>query len=336
MKVIISAGVALLFLFNVGVLKAECTDSSVDKNGNIHEYLQAKKVECPKVKVNESCPDKKGSHPVIKSNGDCSQKQLQGDLTVVEETKSTKCETKTAECKKHSEPCKQLRGDLTAVEETKSTKCEPKTTECKKHSEPCKQQTTSKCGTTTKHGTPCSTASFSSSKSSSGSSKTSSCDNKTTTPVASQICGSVMPLTNKFSTPALAGDANDLKISVDQATSKQFEFNYKPTGTNGYAGFTWSSGKELNMQGATSLTFCAKGNGTINEFSVGGTGSNDSSKTSLTNTTLTSDWKTYTIDLTGKDLSKIADGFGFSASKADNPAGFTMDIKNIQFDFAKK
>ena len=47
---------------------------------------------------------------------------------------------------------------------------------------------------------------------------------------------------------------------------------------------------------------------------------------------LTNQWKQYTIDLKGKDLSNIIGGFAWAGSKDDNPDGFTIYLDDIRFE----
>lgn len=93
----------------------------------------------------------------------------------------------------------------------------------------------------------------------------------------------------------------------------------------------------FDLTGAKALTFWAKGeNGgeVISEFKAGGiTGEyGDSDSASLGPVTLTKEWKKYTIDLTGLDLSYISGGFCWVASKADNPDGFTFYLDDIRYE----
>jgi len=98
---------------------------------------------------------------------------------------------------------------------------------------------------------------------------------------------------------------------------------------------TMKGGYDLSQY--TKLTFWArgeKGGEVINEFKVGGiTGAYpDSDATSMGPITLSKDWKQYEIDLKGLDLSFISGGFEFSASKAENPDGFTIYLDDIKYE----
>lgn len=100
----------------------------------------------------------------------------------------------------------------------------------------------------------------------------------------------------------------------------------------------WGSKKGgYDLTGYKRLTFMAKGlkgGEKIAEFKVGGiTGEyGDSDSGSMGPVTLTKDWKKYTIDLADKNLSNIVGGFAWSASRDDNPEGFTIYFDEIRFE----
>jgi hypothetical protein len=95
-----------------------------------------------------------------------------------------------------------------------------------------------------------------------------------------------------------------------------------------------------NLSGAARLTFWARGasGGEKIEFLLGGiTGLyNDSvqppRKTGVM--TLTPNWQSYTINLTGADLSRISGGFAWTATQADNPNGATFYLDDIRYENA--
>jgi len=74
--------------------------------------------------------------------------------------------------------------------------------------------------------------------------------------------------------------------------------------------------------------------GTLAEVKMGGiTGEYaDTDSASIGPLTLTPEWKEYSIDLSGKDLSYISGGFCFAASAADNPEGFTIYFDDIYYE----
>lgn len=90
-----------------------------------------------------------------------------------------------------------------------------------------------------------------------------------------------------------------------------------------------------NLTGATKLTFWARGSagGERVDFFFGTIKppkpyyDTDTSKISAT---LTTDWKQYTIDLTGKNLTRIKTGFGWSLAGQGRPVTFYID--DIQYE----
>ncbi len=92
-----------------------------------------------------------------------------------------------------------------------------------------------------------------------------------------------------------------------------------------------------NLTGATKLTFWAKGeNGgeQIQEFTIGGITGNypDSDTVVIGPVILSSEWRQYTIDLRGKDLSHISGGFSWSSSEEVNPESCVFYLDEIRFE----
>jgi hypothetical protein len=87
------------------------------------------------------------------------------------------------------------------------------------------------------------------------------------------------------------------------------------------------------------LTFWVKGEtgGEEAEFKVGGIDGNarypDSIQPSVSTgiITLTSDWKQYTINLSGQDLSHVIGGFCWTTNTNQNPDGATVFLDDITF-----
>jgi len=100
----------------------------------------------------------------------------------------------------------------------------------------------------------------------------------------------------------------------------------------------WGSRKGgYNLQGAQKLTFWAKGeNGgeRIEEFAVGGVAGDypDSDSAVIGPVILTDEWRQYSIDLRGKDLSYISGGFSWTSSVEVNPNGCTFYLDNIVYE----
>lgn len=98
-----------------------------------------------------------------------------------------------------------------------------------------------------------------------------------------------------------------------------------------------------NMTGGANLTFWARGavGGEKLEFKVGGVSGTYGDtimpgvfangavggKLVLNNT-----WTQYTMDLTGKNLSRVVGGFEFAANDTDNPSGATFYVDDVQFN----
>jgi hypothetical protein len=113
--------------------------------------------------------------------------------------------------------------------------------------------------------------------------------------------------------------------------------------TNNWGGIVWQSPANdwgdkpggFNLTGAKKLTFWARGEtgGELVDFSYGGIRNDkpfyDTSDGTLA-VKLTTDWKQYAIELTGKDLSRIKTGFGWSLRGAGKPVTFYLD--DIQYE----
>lgn len=117
-------------------------------------------------------------------------------------------------------------------------------------------------------------------------------------------------------------------------TCLKLEFRDK----TGWGGITWQSPPNdwgdkpggFDLSGAKALTFWARGEegGEKVEFFFGGIRSNkpffDSAEGKI-GVELTKDWQQYTIDLTGKDLSSIKSGFGWTLRASGKPITFYLD-----------
>lgn len=92
----------------------------------------------------------------------------------------------------------------------------------------------------------------------------------------------------------------------------------------------------FNLKGATKLTFWARGQdgGEVVSFKFGILGSDakyhDSDHGELPDVSLTKDWKQYSIDLSGKDLSCIKTGFVWAMAAHSTPVTFYLD--DIQYE----
>ncbi len=86
-----------------------------------------------------------------------------------------------------------------------------------------------------------------------------------------------------------------------------------------------------DLSGASRLTFWARGakGGEVVTFQLGLLGPDkayaDTARAELTDVRLTAEWTQHTIDLTGKDLSRVKTGFAWIVAGANGPAVFYLD-----------
>jgi hypothetical protein len=93
----------------------------------------------------------------------------------------------------------------------------------------------------------------------------------------------------------------------------------------------------FDLTGATKLTFWARGaqgGERIEEFKMGGlTGDYPDSDSALIGPVLlTNQWKQYTIDLRGKDLSYVSGGFAWATNVDVNPESCTFYIDELRYE----
>ncbi len=102
----------------------------------------------------------------------------------------------------------------------------------------------------------------------------------------------------------------------------------------------------IELTGATRLKFRARGErgGEVINFFMGGVGRNQSSgipespypdstpPARLDGVTLTREWKEYTIELTGRNLSYVLGGFGWGASATSNSNGAIFYLDDIRYE----
>ena len=100
----------------------------------------------------------------------------------------------------------------------------------------------------------------------------------------------------------------------------------------------WGSKKGgFDLTGASKLSFWAKGEKggeRIEEFKMGGlTGDYpDSDSAMIGPVILTNEWKQYSIDLRGKDLSYISGGFAWAANVDVNPEACTFYLDELKYE----
>jgi hypothetical protein len=158
---------------------------------------------------------------------------------------------------------------------------------------------------------------------------------------------------NHYTPSGYMGDTDD--VSMDEACdTKPFSgltcirVAYTPNGNNKWAGVYWlhpanfwgeeplPAGETLyNLTGYNKLLFCARAEKACTaEFLAGGVdkpyGDSLKEKRKIT-VKLSADWKEYTIDLKGADLSAIVGGFGFSTARTANPKGAVFFLDEVRY-----
>ncbi len=159
-------------------------------------------------------------------------------------------------------------------------------------------------------------------------------------------------LKNHFVPSGFMGDYTDIKM--DDACEEDphsgdtcIKFTYTAQGSRGarWAGVYWlepannwgniDAGYDLSK--AKKLTFWArgeKGGERIEAFKVGGIQGkySDSDSAEIGPIVLTKEWKKYTIDLSGKDMSYIIGGFCWVTNMDVNPNGCTFYLDDIIYE----
>jgi len=157
---------------------------------------------------------------------------------------------------------------------------------------------------------------------------------------------------NHFIPSGWMGDYSDMKIDVGAADNPYFgkssiKITYANKASNGarWAGMYWQypannwGGADggFDLSKATKLTFWArgeKGGERIEEFKVGGIMGeySDSDTAGIGPVVLDKEWKQYTIDLAGKDLSYIIGGFAWATNLDVNPDGAVFYLDEIKYE----
>lgn len=157
---------------------------------------------------------------------------------------------------------------------------------------------------------------------------------------------------NHYAPSGWMGDYGDIKLNdastdnpADGRTAIKIDYSAKVTQNMNWAGVFWQNPPNnwgtrkggYDLTGFKRLTFWARGTTgkeRIAEFKVGGiTGEfGDSGQTSIGPIQLETTWKKYTIELAEVDLHSISGGFCWSASRDDNPEGFTIFLDEIRFE----
>lgn len=157
---------------------------------------------------------------------------------------------------------------------------------------------------------------------------------------------------NHFAPSGWMGDYGDIKLDLVNKENIRsgnscikIVYSAKATQGAGWIGIYWQQPPNnwgdrkggYDLTGAKRLTFWARGSvggEKIAEFKIGGISGEfpDSDSASIVAVELKKSWTKYTIDLKGRDLSNIIGGFCFSASKDDNPNGFTIYLDDILYE----
>ncbi len=140
---------------------------------------------------------------------------------------------------------------------------------------------------------------------------------------------------------------SDSSVENPHTGSSGIKITYSPRASGGvrWAGVYWQNPANnwgskkggFDLTGATTLKFWArgeKGGERIEEFKIGGlTGEYpDSDTAAIGPVILTTEWKEYTIDLRGKDLSYISGGFCWATNADVNPDGATFYLDDIVYE----
>lgn len=143
----------------------------------------------------------------------------------------------------------------------------------------------------------------------------------------------------------LTYDSAYLQNPHSGSTSIRISYTNKATQGARWTGIYWQNPANnwgnrpggYDLTGSTKLTFWArgeKGGERIEEFKMGGmTGEySDSDLAGIGPVVLTQEWKQYTIDLEGKDLSSIIGGFAWAANLDNNPEGMVFYLDDLRYE----
>lgn len=159
-------------------------------------------------------------------------------------------------------------------------------------------------------------------------------------------------ISNHYIPSGWMGDYSDIKLDVGSVENPYFgktclKIVYNNNASNGarWAGIYWqypannwgAADGGFDLSKATTLTFWArgeKGGERIEEFKIGGIMGqySDSDSAGIGPVVLEKEWKQYTIDLKGKDLSYIIGGFCWATNLDVNPDGATFYLDEIKYE----
>ena len=157
---------------------------------------------------------------------------------------------------------------------------------------------------------------------------------------------------NHFIPSGWMGDYMDTRINDASAenphagaTCIKISYGNKATGGARWSGIYWQYpvnnwggvDKSYDLTGASKLTFWIrgeKGGEMVQEVKMGGISGqySDSDSAGIGPLTLTTEWKQYEIDLTGKDLSHVIGGFCWSTNIDINPDGAVFYLDDIKYE----
>lgn len=157
---------------------------------------------------------------------------------------------------------------------------------------------------------------------------------------------------NHFASTGWMGDYSD--ITLDDAftvnphagsTSVKITYSKAASQGAGWAGVYWQEPGNnwgnrpggFDLTGATKLSFWArgdKGGEVINEIKMGGIKGQypDTAVAGIGPVVLTQEWKQYSIDLAGKNLTNVIGGFCWATSLDKNPEGAVFYFDDIRYE----
>ncbi|HAJ56200.1 MAG TPA: hypothetical protein DCL35_00330 [Candidatus Omnitrophica bacterium] len=158
---------------------------------------------------------------------------------------------------------------------------------------------------------------------------------------------------NHFIPSGWMGDSQDVTLVPDSmenpysgSTCIKISYSNRASGGARWTGMYWqdpannwgsNSAGGFDLSGAYRLTFWArgaKGGERIEEFKMGGISGAypDSGSAGIGPVMLTPEWRQYSINLAGKDLSHVIGGFAWSTNLDVNPEGCTFYLDEIRYE----
>lgn len=151
---------------------------------------------------------------------------------------------------------------------------------------------------------------------------------------------------DRFYPSGWMGDYGDIKIEYQSPLRSQsgrycqkWSYTARRSHNAGWAAVSWQypennwgKFKGHDLTGYNKVSFWARGEegGEAIKIQIGG--QNDSLSVIYGPIILSPEWKQYTIDLSGEDLSNVTAGFCWTASKEHNPSGAVFYLDNIVYE----